>query len=374
MYVMSKNWMILVAVLLFGCERESVSSKALLPVYTVSVEHPVVKDVKLYHEWIGRLEAGVSAEVLPHVEGYVAERLFVNGQVVKEGEPLYRLDDKLYAEALAQAQQQESEAAAAALEAQQNVDYYRPLVQEGAVARQSFSEAQRQSEAADAALAAAKAAVAQAQTNVDYCTLLSPMTGIVGFAHADVGSYVSPASAPMVLVNSVNPMRVSFSISEQDWLNQGGMQGSLRPGAEVELILANGEVYDCPARISGVDNVVASDTGTLKIDAMVANPESLLRPGMFVDVRAEVGSVKNAVLVSRTAIISQQGKQFVAAVESDGKVVLIPVVTGVSEGEWIVVKGALTPQTQVVVSGTLQAMLASSGRAKLNVLRNTGDN
>ena len=364
-----KKMVFLIALLaLTGCEPKPRAGVAALPEYAVQTVHPSVQDVTIYCEWIGRLEAEVTAEVLPHVEGYVKQRCFTNGQTVQKGQVLYLLDDSLYAEALSRARQEETEAAAQAREAQENVEYYRPLVQDGAVARQTFTEALRGAEAADAALAAARAAVESAQTNVDYCTLRSPLNGIAGFADADVGSYVSPNGNPMVTVSCIEPMRVTFSITEQDWLNQGGVHGALRPGAELEVVLANGNVYPHRAVITGVDNVVADTMGTLQMDARVPNEGDLLRPGMFVNVRAAVKVLNGAMMVPVGAIVAQQGKQFVLVAEASGKVKLVPVTTGVTRQGLIVVQGALNPQDCVVTVGTQQALMALAGRAKLHVL------
>lgn len=351
--------------LLCACEREQSHKTGALPVYTVQTAYPSQGNVTIYREWIGRLDADVSAEVLPRVEGYVLQRFFTNGQTVKKGQVLYKLDDTLYAEALQQAQQQEAEAAANAREAEQNVEYYRPLVKDGSVARQVFTEAQRKAEAAQASLLAARAAVEQAKSNVEYCTLRSPLDGIVGFARADVGSYVSPGSTPMVTVSRVQPIRVSFSISEQDWLNQGGVDGALRPGARLEVMTANGATYPHAAEITGVDNAVSATMGTLKMDALLDNPNALLRPGMYVKVRAAMDVLQDAMLVPQGAIVSQQGKQFVLALGQNDKVSLLPVTTGAIQGSMVVVSGALTPDTRIVSSGTQQAMMAAAGRALL---------
>ncbi len=353
--------------LLCSCERQGGASEAVLPVYAVETAQPVVADVTVRRTWIGRLNADVAAEILPRVEGYVVQREFMNGQTVKKGQVLYVLDDTLYAEALQQARQQEAEAQANLLDAMQNVEYYRPLVKEGSVARQTFTEAQRKAEAAQAVMLAARAAVAQAQSDVDYCTIRSPLSGIAGFARADVGSYVSAGSEPMVTVSCVQPIRVSFSISEQDWLKQGGAGGALRPGAKVEVLTPDGLVYPYKASIIGVDNEVSATTGTLQLEALLDNPSALLRPGMFVVVRAVVDDVKAALLVPQKAVVSLQGKQFLVAVAAEGKVQLIPVELGPQQGDMVVVRGAISAESHIVVSGTQQAMMAAAGRARLKV-------
>ena len=202
---------------------------------------------------------------------------------------------------------------------------------------------------------------------MDYCNLYAPVSGIAGFARADVGSYVSPAGNPLVTVFSVQPIRVNFSISEQDWLKQGGTNGSLRPGTEAEILTADGALYPHKACIIGVDNEVSATLGTLQLEAQLPNPESLLRPGMFVKVRAAVDVVKNAVLVPQSAIVNQQGQQFVLVLQADNKVKLVAVQTGAATGDMVQVRGPVSPAMRIIVSGTQQALMAASGRAVLSV-------
>ena len=365
---MRELMLLLPSILLVACDDGGKDPRKALPCYTVGVAYPQVGTVVEWREWVGRLDADVMAGVVPRVDGYVSERFFINGQSVKQGDKLYQLDDSLYAEALNEALQQQEAAAANAREAQQNVDYYRPLVEQGAVSRQTFTEAERKAEAANAALEAAKAAVAQARTDLGYCTLYAPLSGIAGFAKADVGSYVSPTSGEMVTISKIDPMRVLFSISEQDWLEQGGENGSLRPGAEVELLLPTGDEYAHKARITGVDNEVSAQLGTLMMDAVVPNEGVLLRPGMYVTVRAAVGREENQLLVPPEAVLSQQGKNFLLVLEEENKITPVLVLTGVTQDGLVAVRGDLTPQMRIVVSGTQQAMMAAEGRARLKTV------
>ncbi len=361
-------WSLLMsAMLLGGCRPERKGSGAELPVYTVEATHPVRGDVSLSREWVGRLEGMVSAGIIPQVSGYVSERLFTNGQMVQAGQILYRLDSTRYRQALEQALQRQSEAQANAEEARQTVAYYKPLVSNGSISRQSYTDAVQRELAASSALAAARAGVELARTNVDYCTLSSPVEGIVGFAQADVGSYVAPGGEAMVLVNSVNPIRVCFSISEQDWLNQGGAGGALRPGARVQILLSNGQLYPELATIVGVDNTVNTSTGTLMLDAHVANPHALLRPGMYVRVRAQVEEEKDVLLVPEEAVVSIQGKTMLVEVDAQGKASLVPVTTGLSQKGQVAVSGPISTNSLIVCVGTQQGMMAAEKRATLRV-------
>lgn len=360
---------VLAALLLWACGEDAGQRAATqLPVYKVGVGHPQAGTVSEYREWVGNLQAMVSAEVLPQVSGYVSERLFTNGAAVEAGQVLYKIDPALYEQALAQAEARQQQAAASEKEAAQHLAYNTPLARDGAISRQSFTDSQQQLQAAQAALASAQAAVEQARTNLSYCTLKAPVDGIVGFARADVGSYVAPSGQPLVLVNQVNPIRIQFSISEQDWLNQGGEGGALRPGAQVELLLANGEPYSHPAIIEGVDNTVSASTGSLLLDARTPNPGALLRPGMFVKVRARSAEQKNALLVPVEAVVHIQGKSMLIALDAENRASLIPVTTGLQQGDLVAVQGSgLSAETRIVVSGTQQALMAANGRALLRL-------
>ncbi len=357
------------ALLLSTCGEDGgqQSAAAQLPVYTVEVEHPKSGAVSEYREWVGALQGLVSAAIEPQVSGYVTERLFTNGQRVKNGELLYKIDPTRYQQALEEAEQRELQALANAQESAQHLAYNEPLVKDGAISRQTFTDAQQQLQAAQAALAAAKAATAQARINLSYCELRSPIDGLAGFAQADVGSYVAPGNNAMVLINKVNPIRVQFSISANDWLAQGGEGGVLHPGAQVELLLPDGSQYEHLATIEGVDNTLNSATGSLRMQALAPNPASLLRPGMFVTVRVRMSEQAQALLVPVGAIVSIQGAQFVLVIGPDSTVRTVPVTTGIQQGGYVVVTGKLSTDDSIVVSGTQRALMAAEGRARLNI-------
>lgn len=349
-----------------SCKKQSAPT-AQLPVYTVQVGHPRWGEVAEYKEWLGALYGGSSAQIEPQVSGYVSQKLFGTGELVRKGQILYRIDPTRYEQALARARQQQQQAQANYDEARQNAAYYRPLVAGGSISRQTYTDAVQREHAAAAALEAAKANTDLARTDVEYCTLHAPIDGITGFAQADVGSYVSPQGAPMVLINSVDPISIHFSITSQEWLDQGGAGGPLRPGAKLRLILPNGATFPAPAVITGVDNRVNNTTGTLMLDAQAPNPDDLLRPGMFVRVRAQVVKPRKALLVPQQAIVSIQGQNMLLCVNEKERVTLIPVTTGLTQGNMVSVSGAVNEHDLIITEGTQQGLMAASGRAKIMV-------
>lgn len=352
-----------------SCGRHE--EKPSLPVYAVVAEYPERADMSSWRSWVGTLVGIESAEVVPQVSGYVQKRYFVNGQDVHKGEILFQLDARQYQDALEKAEHAAAQARANLEKAQKDESFYAPLVKNGSVSRQTYVDAVQAAKAAGAALQEAESAVALAQTNVNYCTLRSPVDGVVGFTQAKEGDYVSPNGKPMVLVNQLNPIRIYFSISQQDWLNQNGLAGPLAPGKKVAVTLANGKLYPSPALIGGVDNTVSDTTGTIRLQADIPNPDDLLRPGMFVNVKAKTGEEKNALTVPISALVSTQGKNMVVTVDKQGNPRLVPVERGIAEGARVAVRGAIDVHDPVVVEGTQQAMMAAEGRAALRVEMDT---
>lgn len=338
----------------------------MLPEYTVSTTAIKRGDLSTQREWVGKLVSTAEAPILPQISGYIQARLFKNGQVVRKGEVLYQIQDDLYLEAAHEAQQKVKSLQATYKKAQQDEAYYKPLVESGSVSRQTYTDAVQNAKAAESSLASAKAAATQAQINLSYCTLRAPMDGVVGFAQAFVGSYVSPSSSALVMVNMLNPIRIYFSISEQDWLRQGGSGGALRVGSKVDIVLSDGRLFPHQAEIRGVDNQVNPKTGSLMLDASVENPEELLRPGMYVLVRAQMGVRKNVLQVPVESIVQVQGKNMLLLYPSDGKVQMVPVSLGAESNNWVQVEGEqLQEGMQVISKGTQQGMMAAMGRARL---------
>ncbi len=353
---------------LVACSPEKKSSAPELPSFTVSLDYPQEGKAQHYAEWVGQVASLQQVAILPQISGYVSERLFKNGQSVKKGDILYQIAPQLYQQALKEAEQLVAQKQAELDKAQQNLDYYAPLLKENAVSRQDYTNAKQLVSEANAALQAAQAAAQQARTNLGYCTLSSPISGVVGFAQSYVGAYVSPESAPLVTVTLLDPIRINFAISEQQWLQQNGTKGLLREGTKLDIILSDGQNYPMQATIKGVDSRVNTATGTLMLDSHVSNKEGLLRPGMYVTVRALVAEQANALWVPSSAIANMQGMNFVLSYSEEGKVSMIPVELGLIENNRVVIQGkGISTQTRIISNGTQQGMMAAAGRCTLHI-------
>lgn len=330
---------------------------------TVQVTTPQIKDVPIFKEWVGSLTGKVNAKIMPQVTGYLDQQIYKNGQVVKKGDVLFRIDARTFKAALDQAAGDLAKSKAALTKNQLDVERYTPLVKTNAVSQKQLDDAIQATKESQAAVEASQAAVDTAKLNLGFTVVSSPIDGIAGIATAQIGDLVSPGGMVLTQVSAVDPIRIDFAITEQDWLGTAVNNKTLQTAEDgnLEVILSNNEVYSHKATAVAVNREVNSNTGTINIEAEVDNPDKLLRPGMFVRVRAQVNVVKGAMVVPSLAVVAQQGAYFVITVNEKGEPGIVPVKPGVvSNHEQVVIpifEGSLTDQSKVIVVGTLQAMM-----------------
>ncbi len=330
-------------ILIAGCKKaEPPTAEA----PTVEVTPVVERDVPVYGESVGTLQADVNATISAQVSGYLLSRDYVEGSQVTNGQVLFQIDSRTYKAALDQAE-------AKVIKTKQDVQRYTPLAKTEAISQQELDDAIQ-------ANAAAVAAAEQARLNYEFCTIRSPVDGVAGLAQAQVGDLLGPSSGALTSVMKVQPIRVYFSVSQQlmtklleERLTEGQELRKLNNtnGALLELTLASGSIYPLKGRVRFSDNQVDVKTGTIRVVGEFDNPDGLLVPGMFVRVRAQIGVTRNALLVPQIAVADFQGRNLVAVVGEDKKVSIRPVIVGQQVGELCVVTGNLKIGEQVVAEG-----------------------
>jgi membrane fusion protein, multidrug efflux system len=357
------------------------------------------KDVPVYQEWIGTLDGLVNADIKAEVSGYLIEQVYKEGSFVSKGQLLFQIDPRPFQAALDQAQGQlaqsqgqtgqaraqlaEAEAQVAVAEANQrrtqlDVDRYTPLMQQQAITQQDLDNATQnnmaakaqvqsaraqvetakaQITAAEAAVQSAKATVDTARINLGFTRLTAPIDGIPGIAQQQVGALVSPASGTITTVSTLDPIKVYFTVSEQEYIAFGRRfptaekrQADLRQ-RPMELVLADGVAYPHSGRFDFADRQVDVRTGAIRVAALFPNPGNSLRPGQYGKVRAAMSIQQGALLVPQRAVIDLQGTHQVAVVDSANKVSIRPVQLGDTSGaQWIVTAGVSAGE-RVVVEG-----------------------
>ena len=336
------------------------------PPVEVVVEPVVQRDVAVTSEWIGTTEGAVDAEIRAQVSGYLVARNYKEGTLVPQGDVLFRIDPRTYKAALEQARADLGRAQATLGKADLDVRRFTPLVAEGAVSRQELDNAIQLQQGGRALVEGAKAAVEKATLDLSFTEIRSPINGIAGVAGAQLGDLVGPGDAqPLTRVSQVDPIRVSFPLSEREYLRIASSfrkvvdGGNAARGAALELVLADGSVW--PHRGVGVPASAGVDpaTGTLLVRGEFPNPELVLRPGQYARVRAVTETKQAALLVPQRAITELQGVFQVAVVGADDKVELRVVEPGVRHGSLQVVEKGLAPGERVIVEG-IQKVRAGS--------------
>lgn len=344
------------AAVLTSCEKPKLTAEAGPP--EVLVTEVIQKEVPVIREWVGTMNGVQNAQVRARETGYLETISYQQGGYVKKGDLLFEIDPRPFIASLDQAKGQLQEAQATLLGVELDAKRAKELFQGKVISEQEYTNKTQAYQTKLAAVTAAQAAVDEAQLNLDYTKIVSPLDGIAGQQEAQIGDLVGTgANIVLTTVSQVDPIWCFFPISEQsywefaDRLKQMMMMPEEKRPESVELILPDGSVYKHKGRFAFVDRQVDPKTGTIQIAISFPNPELTLRPGQYATARAEIDRIPNALLIPRQAISELQGGDQVAVVSPDGKAEIRAVTTGETYGRMIVVSQGLKPGEKVIVDG-----------------------
>jgi membrane fusion protein (multidrug efflux system) len=324
----------------------------------VKVTEVVRRDVPIYQEWVAQLNGPTNAQISPRVQGYLLKQDYRDGFFVKKGQLLYEIDSLPYQAALAQVKAQVAVAVANLSNANTNVARDKPLAAQNAIPQKQLDTDIATQAANQAQLDAAKAELTQAELNLSWTKVYSPIDGIAGISSSQVGNLVG-TTTNMTMISQVNPIWAYFNISESDYLSRANTFYQVISGRQVsspvlDFIQANGATYPLKGRIILVNREVASQTGTIQLVAEFPNANATLRPGGFGRVRFQTGLNKGALLVPQAAVIEVQSIYQVAVVTPDNKANFRVVKVGNQIGtDWIITDG-LNPNEKVIVQGFMK--------------------
>lgn len=342
---------------LSACDSKAPAAAAQNQPTEVGVVTLAAQDVPLQVDLPGRTSAFRKAEVRPQVSGIIQKRLFEEGAEIKAGTPLYQIDSATYEAALnsAKAELQRAQANADAAIARES--RYKNLVKLKSISQQDYDDALATSGQAKAGVAAAKAAVVNAQINLKYTKVLAPIDGVIGKSNVTEGALVSAGQAE-VLANIIqlNPIYVdvSQSVDEQLQLRRDMLKGhvSVNDSAKVRLLLDDGSVYEHEGVLEFAEVGVNESTGTVTLRAQFTNPDRLLLPGMFVRTQLDEGVRTNALLAPQRGITrDRSGNATAMVINDEGIVELRQLKTGRAVGDqWLILDG-LAVGDQLIVEG-----------------------
>jgi len=396
-----------------ACERgdAKASKQAEAPIPTVLVVEVPQRTVQVAADFVARTEAVPTVEIRARISGVLEHVRFREGSEVKKGQVLFVIQQAEYSAALQSARAQLAKAEADLLRAkdtsvverqraqldqakadlgknQADVARYRPLVKEQAIPQQDLDTALSREEAAragvqaaeaalkdsvlsqrtaiqlaEAAVESGKASVTQADLNLQYTTIESPISGIVSKLSVDVGNLVGKGDPTLLAtVSSINPIFADFSLTEADYLRlvkriptlgRGEVARNQRP--TLDLVLADGSVFPQKGIPIFVDRAIDQKTGTIQVRAEFPNPQWVLRPGQFGRVRAVTEEVPNAILVPQVAVQELQGAKTVLVVGEGDKVVQRTVTLREPYQDFYIITAGLKPGERVIVEGLQKA-------------------
>jgi membrane fusion protein (multidrug efflux system) len=335
-----------------ACDKGKAPPPATPVVQVVDVAQ---RDVPIYMEWVGTMDGNINAVIRPQVTGYLVRQNYREGDLVKKGQLLFEIDPRTFEAAVDEAKGVRAQKVARFDTTSANLARIKPLAEKNAVSQKDLDDATGAFQSAKAELEAADANLKTAKLNLGFTRITSPITGIAGIAKAQIGDLLSPSGAELTTVSSVDPIKVYFNISEQEYLKvatAATAAGKTPEDVPLDLILVDGSTYPHQGKVAVLNRQVDVTTGTFKVASLFPNANNLLRPGQFGRIRATMKVVKGALLVPQRAVTEMQGKFLLAVVGADNKVDIRPVVVGDRIGsEWLIAEG-LKPGEKVIAEGT----------------------
>jgi RND family efflux transporter MFP subunit len=351
----------LALLLAVGCGRGDRDRAGQRP--TVSVVAAQTRSLPDRREHVGTLRAVNQVDVRARVRGFLTERTFTEGQVVHQGDVLFRIDPSTYEVRLKEARGALARAQAVRTRARRDLERAQGLYEQQVASEAVLDERRAAADAAQAEVATAEAAVAAAELDLSYCVVSAPLTGRIGRAQVDVGNLVGEGGQDTVLANivQIDPIHVVFNPTEQERLRvlREAREGRVWPERvghlQVELELGDGSRYPHRGVLDFVDPTIDPTRGTITVRAIVPNPDGTLKPGEYVRVIEFWPDIPDAVVVPERAIQDEQGGSYVFVVGPGDVVEHRPVTVGAAHEGLIQVAEGLAAGERVIVDGVQKA-------------------
>ena len=334
-----------------------IGAKAQAPAQTQAAEQlvsvkPVVKTDASHKpsEYVGRVEAIQSVLVTPQISGEVARVCFKEGSMVKAGQLLFQIDPLSFQAAVEQ-RRAELERAKATLDAAEKYFARVQNAEERAVSAAERDNAESAALAGRAAVAQAKAALRLAEINLGYTRVTAPITGKIGAANFTKGNYVTPASGPLATIVQMDPIRVSYTMPDKDYLDQLASFKKNGTVYKTKLILSNGAEFNAQGERDFEGNEVDTSTGTIMMNLRYANGDGTLIPGSMVRVRTKPLKSDVVTAIPQTAVMADQQGDYVYVIGSDDTASAVRVTLGRDLGELREVTQGLAEGQKVATAG-----------------------
>src|ERR1041384_3746889 len=342
-----------------GCSRKSPQVAPGAPEVLVTTVTP--KDVPRVLERGATLDGFINANINAQVQGYIVSRDYQEGGVVKKGDLLFQIDSRPFEAALAQAKGTLAKDKADQVKADADEKRAMDLFNKKVISDQERDSATAAAQAGRANIQADEAAVMQAELNLGYTRVISPIDGVAAIATAQVGDLVGPTTGTLTTVSQIDPIKAIVTAGEAPFTDFVTRHPDPTERAEYvktlkfELILGNGSVYPQKGKFFALDRNLDPKTGSIRYEVTFPNPGNILRPGQFGKVRFVADVQKGAMVIPQEAVNELQGNFQVAVVDQSNKVSIRPVKVGERIGALWEVTDGLNPGDRVVVQGVQKA-------------------
>ena len=340
---------------------------ASMPPPQVTVATPVHQEIVEWDEFTGQFAAVEYVELRARVSGYLESIHFQDGQIVKKGDLLFVIDPRPFEIALAAAKAQLHEATARGELANRQLSRASKLRQDDFVAASTYDERAQEVASSAAAVESAKAAIRQAELDLEYTRIIAPVDGRIGRHLVSVGNLIADGGGSgatmLATIVSLDPIYFDFDVSEADLLGyqraaaSGRLKSTREGGFEVFAHLPDEEEWTLKGRLDFVDNQVDRATGTIRARAEFPNPDLLITPGQFGRIRIPGSEPYKAVMIPDSAIVTDQSNKLVMTVTADGTVVPKEVRPGPGYDPLglRIIREGLEPTDQIIINGLIRA-------------------
>ncbi len=357
--------LLLIITALFLCCSSCTAKKEkpkVKPPVPVKVAPAMQKDVPVQIKAIGNIEAYTTVAIKSQVSGQIARIHFTEGSDVEKGALLISIDPEPFRATLSQCEATLAKDQAQAKFAREQANRYEGLLKDGIVTRDQYESLHSNAESLEATLAADRAAIKNARIQLGYCSIRSPISGRTGTVALQTGNLVKANDLPIVTINQLSPIYVTFSLPEKRLAEIKRAMAASQ--LKIEAVIPNEPGSTETGTISFLDNAVNPATGTIKLKGVFANKARKLWPGQFTDVVITLASRQNAVVIPTHAIQTSQEGEFVYVVRPDTTVEMRQVTSATVAGEETVIEKGLAPGETVVVDGQLRLTPGATVEAK----------
>lgn len=335
-------------VLILSAASVGAQQQQAVPVGTIYAERQSIAQTRAF---VGRVEATDRVEIRARVKGYLDAVLFKEGEIVKKGDPLYRIEKGLFQADVVNAEGALERSKAAKTLTAIQLDRAQQLLEKNAGTAVARDQALAADQQAEGAIMADQASLDTANINLGYTDIVSPITGKISRTNITVGNVVGPDSGVLTTIVSQDPMYVTFPVSQRELL-QAQLRNSPADLAKIKIKIrfADGSTYKHDGTVNFLDVSVDRATDTVLARATIANPDGQLIDGQLVSVTVESGEPQEKVVIPQAALIADQEGVYVFVVE-DGKAVIRRIKPGGESGANVVVDQGLNGGEQVIVEG-----------------------